>query len=289
MQITPRLAGALWIVLSAVGFGAMAIFAKVAYGAGVGVATLLFLRFALGGLVLVGVMAGRRLPWPRGRDALILVAMGAVGYFGQAWCYFSALRHASAGLTALLLYLYPALVAFLAALSGRQRLSRRRLVAVLASFLGLALTLGHGIAGTPLGGALGLGAAVIYAVYILVGEGVTARCGALPSATVVMLAAALAYAGLMLAEGVAWPASVAGWWAVAGIALLSTVLAMIGFFAGMRRLGAADAATLSTLEPVVTLVLAALFLGESIGVWPAIGGGIILGSVVVLARAGRSA
>ena len=289
MQITPRLAGALWILLSATGFGAMAIFAKVAYGAGAGVATLLFLRFALGGLALAGVMAGRRLVWPRGRDALVLAAMGAIGYFGQAWCYFSALQHASAGLTALLLYLYPALVALLAALTGRQRCGRRRLLAIGASFLGLALTLGHGIAGTPLGVGLGLGAAAIYAVYILVGERVTARCGAVPSSTVIMLAAALAYGALMLGQGVAWPQGAAGWWAVAGIALVSTVVAMIGFFAGMQRLGAADAATLSTLEPVVTLVLAALFLGEAVGIWQAVGGAVILGSVVVLARAGRSA
>jgi len=283
-----RLVGALYIVLSATGFGAMAIFAKLAYASGVGVATLLFLRFALGGLALAGLMVWRRLAWPRGRDLLILVAMGAVGYFGQAWCYFTALQHASAGLVALLLYLYPALVAFLAALSGRQRLGRRRLLAVLGSFVGLALTLGHGMAGSAVGIGLGMGAAAIYAVYILVGEGVTARRGAVPSSTVIMLAAALTYGALMAREGVAWPGTPAGWWAVAGIALLSTVVAMIGFFAGMQRLGAADAATLSTLEPVVTLLLAAVFLGEDVGLMQALGGGVILASVVVLARSGRS-
>ena len=89
---------------------------------------------------------------------------------------------------------------------------------------------------------------------------------------------------LMAREGVAWPGTPAGWWAVAGIALLSTVVAMIGFFAGMQRLGAADAATLSTLEPVVTLVLAALFLGEAVGGWQLAGGALILGAVVVLVR-----
>ncbi len=52
----------------------------------------------------------------------------------------------------------------------------------------------------------------------------------------------------------------------------------------MARLGAADAATLSTLEPVVTVLLAAIFLGETVGGWQIAGGGIILAAVIVLAR-----
>ena len=56
----------------------------------------------------------------------------------------------------------------------------------------------------------------------------------------------------------------------------------------MARLGAADAATLSTLEPVVTVVLAATFLAEAVGGWQIAGGAIILAAVVVLARAGES-
>jgi len=69
---------------------------------------------------------------------------------------------------------------------------------------------------------------------------------------------------------------------------LSTVVAMITFFAGMARLGAADAATLSTLEPVVTVLLAALFLGEEVGGWQLAGGAIILTAVIVLARSGEA-
>jgi drug/metabolite transporter (DMT)-like permease len=73
---------------------------------------------------------------------------------------------------------------------------------------------------------------------------------------------------------------------VVAIALVSTVVAMVGFFAGIQRLGAADAATLSTLEPVVTFVLAALFLGEAVSLTQVLGGVIVLGAVIALARAG---
>jgi drug/metabolite transporter (DMT)-like permease len=59
---------------------------------------------------------------------------------------------------------------------------------------------------------------------------------------------------------------------------------MVGFFAGIKRLGAADAATLSTLEPVVTFALAAIFLDEPVTASQMAGGAIVLGAVIALAR-----
>ncbi len=279
-----RLRGGLWIAASAAGFGAMAIFAKLAYAEGVGLETLLFLRFALGGACLALILRWRRQAWPAPALWPGLAAMGGIGYVGQSYCYFAALRHASAGLTALLLYLYPVLVTLLAALLGRQRLSGRKLLAVGAAFVGTLLTIGGSLAGTPLGIGLGLAAALIYSVYILAGERLTARAGALASAAVIMLAAAVVFGVLAFHAASPWPASLAGWAAVLGIVVFSTIVGMVGFFAGMAKLGAADAATLSTLEPVVTLVLAALFLGEVVGGWQLAGGALILGAVVVLVR-----
>lgn len=73
------------------------------------------------------------------------------------------------------------------------------------------------------------------------------------------------------------------------IALLSTVLAILTFFAGLQRLGAARASMLSTLEPVVTVILAALLLGEHVGLTQALGGGLILAGVLWLTRKGSGA
>lgn len=284
----PRLAGFLCILLSAVGFGAMPIFAKVAYAHGVGLSGMLFLRFALAGAVMAFIMRLYNQQWPRGRSLFLLMAMGGIGYFGQAFCYFSALQYATAGLTSLLLYLYPALVTVLSALLARRRLSLLRLLAVGASLLGCALAVGGSLEGQFVGILLGIGAALIYSVYILVGERVTLAAGAIPSASVVMLSAAAVYGVVMLFDNAALPATPLAWLAVSCIALFSTVIAIVAFFAGMVRLGAADAATLSTLEPVFTVLFAALFLGEAIGAMQLSGGIIILAAVIVLARSGAS-
>ncbi|MBO3706522.1 MAG: DMT family transporter [Candidatus Accumulibacter sp.] len=279
-----RLVGCACIVASAAGFGAMPILAKLAYAEGVDLPSMLFLRFALAGVLMAVLMRLRGMRWPHGRTLLLLVAMGSLGYVGQSFCYFAALQHATAGLTALLLYLYPAIVTVLAAILTRRRLSLLRLLAVAAALLGSGLAIGGSLAGSPLGILLGVAAAMIYSIYILVGERVTPLAGAMPSSTVIMLAAAAVFGLMAFSQGAALPASPVAWAAIGGIALLSTVVAMITFFAGMARLGAADAATLSTLEPLVTVILAAVFLGEQVGGWQLAGGAIILAAVIVLAR-----
>lgn len=279
-----RGAGVTWIVLSAAGFGAMAIFAKLAYRDGVSLSTMLFLRFAIAGVLLAAWGMAARMHWPRGRDLALLVAMGAVGYVGQSYSYFSALQYASAGLVALLLYLYPAIVTLLSALVFGRPIGVGRALAVAVALAGTGLAVGGDLASEPIGIVLGVAAAVIYSIYILVGEGVMTRVGPVPAATVVMLAAAVAYGVAVLESGLELPQSATGWLAVLAIAVFSTLLAILGFFKGLAKLGAADASTLSTMEPLITLGLAALVLGETVTAPQLLGGGLILGAVIYLAR-----
>lgn len=281
-----RVSGALYVTVSAIAFGAMAIFARQAYAGGADVVAILLLRFSIAAatMVVITLALGRR--WPRGRNLAILAAMGGVGYVAQSLAFFSALNYASAGLVALLLYLYPFLVTVLGAMLFGQPLGRGRLLAVLAALLGTALTLGGGLAGQPLGVVLGVSAALIYSLYILAGGRVLAYEDPIAAVTVVMSAAALTFALIALVQPPQFPTTVPSWLAVVAIALLCTVVAMLGFFIGLRRLGAADAATLSTLEPVVTIVLAAIFLGEPFALLQIVGGAIILGAVIWLTRAG---
>lgn len=279
-----RLLGAFFVCFSAIGFGAMAIFGKIAFASGVSTATLLFVRFLVAGSLMVLLMVALRQPWPRGRDLLILVGMGAIGYAGQAFCFFSALHHATAGLTGLLLYLYPALVIVASALLGRRKLTLGKSLLALLSLLGILLTVSDGLAGTPLGIAFGVGAAVVYTVYILVGEGVSGRTGANSAGCIIMIAAALVFGCAMLLEGPQPPQSLDGWMAVVAIAIFSTLMPIVFFFAGMRHLGASDASTLSTLEPVVTLILAYLFLGETLGALQTFGAILVIVAVVVLTK-----
>ena len=119
-------------LLSAACFGAMAIFGKLAYAAGVEPGALLLLRFGIAAVVLGLVLLLRPdlRARPSRRGVLTALGLGAVGYATQASLYFSALERIDASLVALVLYTYPALVTVAAAVLGRERLTPARSAAV---------------------------------------------------------------------------------------------------------------------------------------------------------------
>src|SRR5205085_5783881 len=85
--------------------------------------------------------------------------------------------------------------------------------------------------------------------------------------------------------GLPHPRTVDAWTAVAVIAAVATVIPMVGLFAGIERVGAPTASIVSTFEPVVTVVLAGLFLGESLSLVEAAGAACVIAAVALLARA----
>ena len=289
-------AAAALVALSAASFGAMAIFARWAYASGVDLWGILLPRFAIAALVLALIAWGRGLPAPPRDRRLGLAAMGAA-YVAQACCYFGALLFIPAGLVALLLYLFPLFVVLMARALGHEPLTGRRLLALAICLTGTALALGPGGWRTGAldwrGVALGLGAAAIYSVYIVAGARVTRGIAPLAASAAIMRSGAVVVAVIVAVRLVAgWPVrfatDTAGWAAVGAAAIVSTVVAVLAFFAGLARLGPSRTSVLSTLEPVVTVGLAALLLGERLLPMQIAGGAMVLGGALLLATEGAS-
>jgi len=264
----------------------MPLFARFAYASGVTPITLLFLRFAFASPVMFALVAVRRVHLPRGRALLALAGLGGVIYVAQALCYFTALTKAPASLVALILYLYPVLVALGATLVYGERFTLARASALLLALGGSALMIGFERGGSAGGVTLAVAAAAIYAVYILAGTTVMRSVPSLAAATVVICATAVVYGGIAAAAGPTWPGTLAGWLAIAALSLVSTVAAIALFFAGLERVGPTRASILSTFEPAVAVLLAALFLGEAVTPVRITGGALVLAAVVVIATTG---
>jgi drug/metabolite transporter (DMT)-like permease len=265
----------------------MAIFARQAYDEGVGVSALLAIRFGLAAACFWAIVAVRRPRLPVGRDAVLAVGLGGVGYAAQAACYFAALTRLDASLVALLLYIHPVIVFLGAVAVGRDRADAARLTALAVAIGGAAMVLlgGAGVAGglDGAGVALAIGAAVAYACYILVADRAVGRMDPFAvsaylttGATVTFGVAVLALGpGSVSAEGLAW---------IGAIALVSTVAAIALFFAALRAVGPTTTAIVSTLEPVVTVTLALLLLGEALGPLQVAGGALVVAASVLVAR-----
>jgi drug/metabolite transporter (DMT)-like permease len=287
------LAGTLWVALSAGCFGANSILTLLATRAGVPLFAVLFWRYCLAAPMLAGIAAlsgPGRLAVPRDR-LLPLLTLGGGGQALFIFLALSSLAYIPAATLAFLFYTYPAWVALFAALSGRERIDLRRGLALALSLAGIVLMVGAPMPATsatlhPVGVALVLGAAIVYALYIpLIGR---LQAGLDPAAasTYVVLATAVLFAALGVATGnfrLTLPP--AGWAAVAAIALVSTTLGFIAFLRGLAVLGPVRTAIVSTVEPFWTAVLGLLVLAQPIGPAALLGGALIAAAVVLLQKA----
>ena len=273
-------------LLSAVGFGLLATFAKLAYGEGVSVDTLLLLRFGIAGaiLLLLAARAGAFSGLSR-RAVAVGLAMGAIGYAAQASLYFAALTYTEASRVALVFCTYPLLVMVAASALGRERLSWQRLAALALALLGLTLVLGGAGAGTfnlP-GVLLAGGSAVVYTAYILTGDRLASAIPPLAFSALVCTGAFASFtANLVLRTGVDLDVSARGWLWVLLLVAVSTVGAIILFFVGLRLVGPTISSLLAVVEPVVTVLAAALVFGESLSSVQVAGGVLVLVAVLVV-------
>lgn len=278
-----RLTGILLIVLSAASFGTLAIFGRYAYAAGMDTFTVLFLRFSIAALVMAILLMARRESLPRGQVLLQLIGMGALGYAGQSFSYLTAIKFASAGLVALLLYLYPMFVFILSVIVFRERINGIKIIALITALIGTALTVDPA-GGEWIGILLAIAAAIIYSIYIIVGTGVMKHVSAVQSSTVIFASAGAVYGAATAINGAHFPAANTGWLAIAGIVLIATVIPVVMFLMGLERIGPTNAAMLSTLEPVVTVLLAAWLFQEQLTPIALLGGVLILIAVILLTR-----
>ena len=278
-----RLIGILLIAISAASFGTLAIFGRFAYEDGMDIFTILFLRFGISAAFMTIILLLRKEQFPRGGILAQLVGMGALGYVGQSFSYLTAINYASAGLVALLLYLYPIFVAVLSTVFLNEKLTRIKVTALMLALFGTALTVGPAGGQMP-GILLAISAALIYSVYIIVGTNVMKHVSAVQSSTVIFASAGMVYGLLTLSNGAHFPASDSGWLAMSGIILISTIIPVVTFLAGLERIGPTNAAMLSTLEPVVTVLLAAWLFGERLMPIVMVGGGLILAAVILLTK-----
>ncbi len=296
--------GLVLILSSAAGYGTQAIFARLAYAAGANVATVLLLRFVLAIALLWPVLLLSR----RGRHAwkvikrpkrlFSLLALGVL-FSGNSIAFFTALTYLHTAVVELLLYLYPALVLALSAIFLHERLGLIKVLALVLAVAGSALTVGPpgsialpGVTGgrVALGLALGVSAAVIYAIYIVSGTRLAGGSPADVTGAVSMTGTTLVFVlGALVGDGATLHLSLNGWAAIGAVALFSTVIATSFFLAGLERLGPSRAAILATVEPIVTLILATVVLHDPPLWFQIVGGALILSAVVLAQLAPREA
>ena len=274
-----------WILLSAACFSTIPIFATYGYAAGVKTLPMMAWRFLLAIAALWIFLAfSRRLRALPARTVLGFLGLGLL-YVVMTVLYFEALRFTAISTLTLLFYTYPAFVALLAAIFLREPLTRIKLAALFLALSGCLIVLRPREMGDWRGAALALIASLLYSGYMLVGTRLTRGVDPFLTTAWIMSATATAFLAAALLRGEMGSVRGGGaWGAILGLALVATVMADGSFFAGLSLAGASRAAILSTIEPLCTLLLSALLLGEAIPPVRLLGGALIVGSVILIHR-----
>jgi len=294
-----RLVGALLVFASSIAFSTKAILVKLAYRQGIDSVSLLALRFGFSAPFFCYAAFGARLrgkvpnPLTR-RDTLTLIALGVLGYYLASLSDFVGLRYISAGLERLILFVYPTLVVVIEAGLFKIRLERRQKLALFITYAGIFLAfrgeLGSLGSDVPRGAAWVFASALTYAIYLIGAGRMVPKLGsqrftalALLSATAaVLLHAGTSGARLLGLPPVAYLIGLV-------MALLATVLPAFLLARGIALIGSGPAAIVSTVGPVSTILLAYLFLQETISPTEFIGTGLVVIGATLVASSPKRA
>lgn len=260
----------------------------------IGPVTIVFLRATSAFAILFAFTAmthraALRVSW---RDLPFLALFGLVSIASFYVVLIYAFRHASVGVTTVLLYLAPAFVTVVSALALREPLSGSKLLALGCCLAGAVLVAepwaGQGLRVGAKGLVLGLLSALTYGSYSLLGKVGLRRHRPL---TLVLYGLGFGALGLLPVQLIAGTALPDGVTLLAVVLVTGVVITLIPlglYTAALNELPSSNAAIVASLEPVVAIALAALVLGEYLRPVQLVGAVTIVAGVVVLASGSRN-
>lgn len=276
------------ILAAGICWGCIGLFSRRLLDAGIGAANVVVLRNLGSLLVLLAVFAvkDRSVFRIQPRHLPVFFGTGVVSVVLFTLCYFRCQELCSLAVSAILLYTAPAMVVVMSALVFRERITAKKIAALLLALLGCSFVTGFwggGLTVTPAGLLLGLGAAFFYALYsifsrfglrhysaftVVLWTFVFAGCASLTLVNPPAMEAALAQPGMMLMA--------------AGIILVSTVTPYLLYTRGLEGVESGKASILASVEPVTAAIVGILAFGEPAGLPVFAGLACILACVFIL-------
>jgi drug/metabolite transporter (DMT)-like permease len=288
--------GVVCVLIATLGLSLKAIFIKLAYQAepDIDAVSVLVIRFVLALpffilLLLYAQRDGKQVEFNRSHMVTYLI-LGAVGFYVSAILDFSALTYIPAGLERLILFLYPTFVVLISLVIRPHEVSRNIIIALMTSYAGLIVVFidQSFVMNSQMvkGSLLVLGAAIAFAAYTVASVNPIKEHGSIRFTAYAMFAASGAtLAHALGAHGIAvFDHSFKVYMIILPMAVVSTVMPLILMAEGVKRIGASSSSIIATSGPVITITLAVIILGESLGMMQALGAAMIITGVFFVSR-----
>ena len=263
------------------------------------------LRFLLASVALLLFLLLARIPLarPSPRQWLQLALLGFFGIFFYNLCFFYGLHYINASRASLIVALNPAVIGLASWLLFKERLSRAKVIGIAICIAGASLVIVSrhpqllaGQADAWFGDLLIFGCVLGWGIYSLFSKDLNQTLGPVQTVTYSIL---LGTVMLWVASAVRGEVSVAAlvnldpsqWLSLMYLGVLGSALAYIGYYDGLRKIGATRSGVFIALNPLTAVILGALLLGEQLTLTMCLGGGLILAGIFLcnkpLARAGK--
>ena len=287
-----KIVGIVFAAIAAIGFSVKAIIVKLGYLEGVDAITLLALRmaFSVPFFLAVAIFSSTRKKHDalNNRDKLAIIVLGLTGYYLASFLDFIGLQYISAGLERLILFLYPTMVVVISALAYQRRIGRNTIFALLVCYAGIALVFLHDVQilqhDAWFGSAMVFASALAYAIYLIGAGEVIEKVGATRFTAFAMTVACVACLLQFFITHQLEDLQVSHRVYMLSIlmSLISTVLPAFLLAAAIRRIGSTHTSMIGSLGPVSTIVLAYVFLGESLSLIQVCGSILVLVGVLMV-------
>ncbi len=274
-------AGVLW--------GCISLFVNIMTAAGMTSFQISGVRMIVGaiGMALIVFLTDRSKFCIRIRDIWMFIGTGFISLTLFNICYFACMQMSEVSVAVVLLYTSPVWVMLMSAVVFRERITPKKLVALVMTFAGCALVagvVGGAVRLSPIALAVGVAGGIFYALYSIFGN-VALRSYDTMTVTFWTFAVG-AVASLSLSDHVGTVAIAEGqpslWLVFLGIGVLCTIVPFLLYTLGLKHMEAGRAAILATAEPLVGALLGIFAYGESAGPVKIIGMLLILASVILL-------
>lgn len=280
-----RTLGYFFVLLAGIGFGFLGIFGRLAFQSGMTVGELLTFRFATASALLwIGLLVFKpSLTRLSLKQTIVSALLGIGGYAVFSTLYFESITGVSVPLAALLLFTFPVFVNLGAHFVLKHRMTKIQGISLLLSCVGLGILLwGPMFVNSKVAVLYGLGAAVVYAIYVLVSGQVQKNVPPLSSSLYVITSATVAlYLFHQPDISRLSEFTTLQWTCIIGLATISTIGPLTFFLAGLQRLPSSQASILVTIEPVVAAFAAGIILGEHLTNLQLVGAAIVIAALIL--------
>ncbi len=280
-----KLLGTIFILITTISYGILPAISQLAYREGVAVETVLFNKFFYACILMWAYIGIKRIPFKTDKKHFVFLSFVALSYIGISTTLYEAFKYISGSIATILSFTFPAMIIALEMITGLEKPSFKKILALMASMAGLIIIVWDSNIDLNMKGVFfALGTAVCYVFYTMgLSEKRTKEMNSMAVAGYVLLYSTLFNFLRCFFSGAAMFTKGMGQFKyIAVLAVICAFVAILCYAAGVKLIGPGTAGIINTFEPVFACIFGYLLVGDILTINTLAGSFLILFAILIV-------